>query len=46
MGTFQYIEEKQEQIPQKTWNFGVGTGIEFQGIFASLVGAKSEKHAF
>ena len=38
VGTVQYFGEYRGQIPQKTSNFGVGTGTVFSGNLASLVG--------
>ena len=37
VGTVQYFGEYRGQIPQKTSNFGVGTGTVFSGNLASLV---------
>ena len=36
VGTVQYFGEYRGQIPQKTSNFGVGTGTVFSGNLASL----------
>ena len=37
VGTVQYFGEYRGQIPQKTSNFGVGTGTVFSGNLASLI---------
>ena len=37
VGTVQYFGEYRGQIPQKTSNFGVGTGTVFLGNLASLM---------
>ena len=42
VGTVQYFGEYRGQIPQKTSNFGVGTGTAFLGNLASLL----ERSAF
>ena len=40
VGTVQYFGEYRGQIPQKTSNFGVGTGTVFSGNLASLYTSK------